>query len=96
MGDAVTDTLIHRPGEAARAKPAIQPLAIDAKTAAAANGVSRSQWWKLHTMGRIPAPVYLGTRKPVWIVKELEEWAAAGMPGREAWEKLKRTKARLA
>jgi predicted DNA-binding transcriptional regulator AlpA len=78
------------------AKPAVEPLSYCAEDAAAAFGVSRSQWWKLHSMGRIPAPVYLGQRKPVWIVKELQDWAAAGMPDREAWEKLKRAKTRLA
>jgi predicted DNA-binding transcriptional regulator AlpA len=74
------------------ARAAVQGIGYCAVDAAAAVGVSRSQWWKIHSMGRIPAPVYLGQRKPVWIVKELEAWSAAGMPDREMWEKLKKAK----
>jgi predicted DNA-binding transcriptional regulator AlpA len=73
-------------------KPAVKAVGYSGPDAAAASGVSRSQWWKLHSMGRIPRPVYLGTRKPVWIVRELEEWAAAGMPDRETWERMKKAR----
>jgi predicted DNA-binding transcriptional regulator AlpA len=52
--------------------------------------ISRQQWWKLHVSGRTPLPIYLGTRRPVWIIAELRAWAAAGAPERLTWERMKR------
>jgi predicted DNA-binding transcriptional regulator AlpA len=65
-------------------------LALPAKDAADLVGVSRAQWWKLHASGKIPLPVYLGTKAPRWRVEELRAWLAAGCPDRLAWQKLRR------
>jgi predicted DNA-binding transcriptional regulator AlpA len=66
----------------------IQPLAVDASAAAAMFGVSRAQWWKLHSAGKVPLPVYaLGSKAPRWRVDELRDWWAAGAPDRQTWEK---------
>lgn len=64
-------------------------LAATAKDSAALCGVSRAQWFKLHSMGRIPAPVRLGSRAPRWRVEELRAWLAAGCPDRAAWERIR-------
>jgi predicted DNA-binding transcriptional regulator AlpA len=52
-------------------------------------GISRAQWFKLSASGRTPLPVRLGTRRPVYIIAELEAWLAAGAPDRLTWQKLK-------
>ena len=49
-------------------------------------GISRSQWHKLKAQGRTPPPVYLGSRRPVYVVAELAAWLAAG-GDREEWER---------
>jgi predicted DNA-binding transcriptional regulator AlpA len=67
-------------------------LALPAKGAAALVGVSRAQWWKLHSSGKVPLPVYLGTKAPRWRVDELRDWLAAGAPDRATWLKLREAK----
>jgi predicted DNA-binding transcriptional regulator AlpA len=64
-------------------------LALPAKDAAALVGVSRAQWWKLHASGKIPLPVYLGTKAPRWRVDELRAWLAAGAPDRQTWQRIR-------
>jgi predicted DNA-binding transcriptional regulator AlpA len=51
-------------------------------------GISRSQWHKLKAQGRTPPPVYLGSRRPVYVVADLAAWLAAG-GDREEWERRK-------
>jgi predicted DNA-binding transcriptional regulator AlpA len=53
-------------------------------------GVSRAQWYKLSNSGRTPLPVRLGTRRPVYLLSELEAWLQAGAPPRDQWERQKR------
>jgi predicted DNA-binding transcriptional regulator AlpA len=71
-------------------KSTVQPLAYSAEDAAAAHGMSRSQWWKLHSCQLIPAPVRIGLRKRLWIIEELKAWHSAGCPNREIWEQMKK------
>jgi predicted DNA-binding transcriptional regulator AlpA len=65
-----------------------QPLATVKPWLACA--ISRAQWFKLAASGRTPLPVRLGTRRPVWIISELEAWLAAGAPPRDQWNRIKR------
>jgi predicted DNA-binding transcriptional regulator AlpA len=65
-------------------------LALSPKDAAGQLGISRAQFWKLHASGRLPLPIRLGTKKPMWIVSELRDWLAAGAPPRDQWERIKR------
>ncbi len=53
-------------------------------------GISRAQWYKLFNSGRTPLPVRLGTRRPVYLISELDSWLRAGAPPRDRWERLKR------
>jgi predicted DNA-binding transcriptional regulator AlpA len=53
-------------------------------------GISRAQWFKLSASGRTPLPVRLGTRRPVWVISDLEQWLKAGAPPRDQWERKKR------
>jgi predicted DNA-binding transcriptional regulator AlpA len=64
-------------------------LALAAVDAAAVLGISRAQFWKLHSSGRLPAPVYLGTKAPRWRLDELRRWLDAGAPERSRWEKIR-------
>jgi predicted DNA-binding transcriptional regulator AlpA len=48
-------------------------------------GISRAQWYKLASAGKTPPPVRLGTRRPVWVIAELQRWLEAGAPDRVAW-----------
>jgi predicted DNA-binding transcriptional regulator AlpA len=66
-----------------------EQLALPAQEAATLVGVSRSQWWKLHAAGKVPEPVYLGTKAPRWRVEELRSWLAAGCPDRQTWRRLR-------
>jgi predicted DNA-binding transcriptional regulator AlpA len=65
------------------------PLATDEPWTAC--GISRGQYFKLYRSGRFgPMPVYLGTRKPVFLLAELRAWLEAGAPPRDEWQRLKR------
>jgi predicted DNA-binding transcriptional regulator AlpA len=64
-----------------------QALTVDARGAAALLGISRAQFYRLHSAGRLPLPVYLGTRAPRWIVQELRDWLTAGCPDRQTWQR---------
>jgi predicted DNA-binding transcriptional regulator AlpA len=68
--------------------PAVTALAVSAEGAARLCGVSRSQWWKLHSAGKVPLPVYLGSKAPRWRVDELRAWLAAGCPNRQEWQRV--------
>ena len=68
---------------------AIEPIAVSPEQAAALLGLSRSMFYKQLEAGHIgPAGVRLGKciRFPL---AELRAWAAAGMPPRHEWERLK-------
>ena len=52
-------------------------------------GISRAQAWKLHSSGKLPLPLYLGSKTPRWRVEELRAWIAAGAPCRQRWEQMK-------
>jgi predicted DNA-binding transcriptional regulator AlpA len=52
-------------------------------------GISRGQWYKLAAAGKTPLPVRLGTRRPVYIIAELEGWLRAGAPDRATWLKMR-------
>ena len=64
-------------------------LALTAKDAAGLLGISRAQLWKLHSSGKLPLPVRLGTRAPRWRMDELREWLAAGCPDRVTWQRMR-------
>jgi hypothetical protein len=49
-------------------------------------GVSRAQWFRLAASGKTPLPIRLGTRRPVYLIRELELWLAAGAPCRALWQ----------
>lgn len=68
-------------------------LALPAKDAAGLLGISRAQWWKLHSAGKVPMPVRLGTKAPRWRVEELRQWLAAGCPDRQTWQRVPEFKA---
>lgn len=50
---------------------------------------SRQQWYKLAAAGKTPLPVRLGSRRPVYIMAELEDWLRAGAPDRQTWERIR-------
>lgn len=63
-------------------------LLVDAVSAASLCGISRSQWFKLTSAGKTPAPVRLGGSVR-WNRRELEQWTAAGCPPRERWDAMR-------
>jgi predicted DNA-binding transcriptional regulator AlpA len=64
-------------------------LAVTARDAARLLGISRAQLYRLHSSGRLPPPLYLGTRAPRWSIAELRDWLAAGCPDRQTWQRLR-------
>src|SRR5436305_476402 len=64
-------------------------LAVTARDTARMLGISRAQLYRLHSSGRLPLPVYCGTRAPRWVVAELRDWLTAGCPDRQTWERMK-------
>jgi predicted DNA-binding transcriptional regulator AlpA len=67
--------------------PQDRPLATP--TPWLAGGISRAQWYKLYSSGRTPLAIRLGTRRPVFLLDELEAWLRAGAPDRQTWERSK-------
>jgi predicted DNA-binding transcriptional regulator AlpA len=67
-------------------------LALSAMDAAAVLGISRAQFWKLHAAGKLPQPVYLGTKAPRWRATELRDWLAAGAPDLLTWQRIRGAK----
>jgi predicted DNA-binding transcriptional regulator AlpA len=66
----------------------VKPLAVDAKQAAAAFGLSRSKWYDLQAAGRIPKSFKIdGSRR--WLYSDLCRWAEMGCPSLERFEALK-------
>lgn len=61
-------------------------LTLPPADAARLLGVSRATFFKMHSAGKLPLPVYLTTR---WSRAELAAWLEAGAPDRQTWEKLK-------
>jgi predicted DNA-binding transcriptional regulator AlpA len=55
-------------------------------------GISRGQWYRLAASGKTPLPVRLGTRRPVYIISELEAWLNAGAPDRVTWLAMRASK----
>jgi predicted DNA-binding transcriptional regulator AlpA len=51
--------------------------------------ISRAQWFKLSASGRTPLPVRLGTRRPVYLLDELQAWLRAGAPDRQTWQRIR-------
>ncbi len=67
-----------------------EPEALAAADAALLLGVSRSLFFKMHSAGKVPVPVYLTPRCPRWRRAELLAWLAAGCPDRLTWTKLRK------
>jgi predicted DNA-binding transcriptional regulator AlpA len=71
--------------------PTCPPILLDGRSAAAALGIGRTLFYKLHATGRLgPLPVKLGERS-LWVRAELERWALAGCPARDDWLRQKRS-----
>ena len=59
---------------------------LDAGSAAALCGVSRSKWHELVSRGLAPEPAQLGDlRCPRWPRAEVAAWLRAGAPSRSKW-----------
>lgn len=66
-----------------------EPVLITAKDAANICGVSLSTWNRMNSSGLVPKPVrLLGTVR--WQRDEITAWIAAGCPGRDKWETIKK------
>jgi predicted DNA-binding transcriptional regulator AlpA len=83
---------LHPPASPGVGVSSLFPFAVNAAGAAQLAGVSRSQWWKLYSAGKVPAPVYLGSKAPRWRVDELREWLAAGAPDLVTWQRRQEAK----
>ena len=60
-----------------------QPIAVDARTAAAMFGVSESTWRRWQEWGYVPRPRSFGptNNMPRWGVEELQLWWQKECPG---------------
>jgi predicted DNA-binding transcriptional regulator AlpA len=58
---------------------AAEPALVSAKVAARLCGISRASWERLHSAGRVPAPIRLGGRV-LWRLEELRRFIDAGCP----------------
>ena len=67
----------------------INPLLLSTEDAAKILKIGRSQFYRLHSAGKIgPLPIRtLG--RPLWSIKELESWVDNGCVNRERWQKIK-------
>jgi predicted DNA-binding transcriptional regulator AlpA len=65
-------------------------LTLTPEDFAAALSISRSQFFKQQSAGKIgPTPVYFGARAPRYLRSEVEEWLRAGAPNRLTWQRLR-------
>lgn len=72
------------------ADPTTEPEALPAAGAARLLGISRALFFRMHSAGKVPLPVYLTPRCPRWLRTELLDWLAAGCPDRLTWAKLRK------
>jgi len=64
---------------------ALEPLLIEAKTAASLLGVGRTLLYQMAADGRLgPVPLKF-SGKTLFRYRELCEWVESGCPGREKW-----------
>jgi excisionase family DNA binding protein len=69
-----------------------EPLAVDARAAAALLGISESHFYALLRTGRIgPEAIRLG-RARRYRTDELRAWLASGCPSRSKWQVVKGTR----
>jgi predicted DNA-binding transcriptional regulator AlpA len=73
----------------------IAPLLVGRVEAAKLCGLSPGTWDRHSSAGLVPAPRRIGGR-PLWSIRELEDWIAAGCPDRRTWESIKAAERRTA
>jgi predicted DNA-binding transcriptional regulator AlpA len=61
---------------------------LAAREAAGLLTVGLTTFWKMHSAGRLPAPVRLTARTVRWRREELGKWIAAGCPKRDEWTRI--------
>ena len=61
---------------------------LTAKAVGQMLSLSRRQVFRLHSCGKIPAPLRIGGAVR-WRVQEISAWLAAGAPDRKAWAAMK-------
>jgi len=61
---------------------------LDPAGLAAFLSVSKCHIWRLHSAGKIPAPVRISPKVLRWRRAELSAWLAAGCPSRQDWAKM--------
>ena len=71
------------------AESTVEPEALPAVHAARLLGICRAQFFKLHSAGKVPLPVYLTPLCPRWRRAELLAWLAAECPDRQTWMKIR-------
>jgi predicted DNA-binding transcriptional regulator AlpA len=62
------------------------PLLLRTAQAAAYCGVSEATWWRWDAAGRMPRGRKVSAGVKLWSRRELEEWAAMGLPSRAEFE----------
>jgi predicted DNA-binding transcriptional regulator AlpA len=62
------------------------PLLLKAEDAAGVLGMSRAEFYKLHSAAKVPRPLKLTGKLVRWRRDELAAWVTAGCPNREKWE----------
>ena len=69
----------------------IEPIFVGIEDAAAMLGISATTFKTLERCGQLgPMPVNINTiRRRLYKVSELRQWAEAGCPIREMWQKMK-------
>jgi len=70
--------------------PALEPLLIRAKQAAAICGVSPRKWADLQASGQIPPSFKLGGCR-VWKISDISFWVERDMPSLDAFLKMRGT-----
>ena len=78
----------HKHGlvEAARMSEDRTSLLITAESAATMCSFSMRTWNRMDSAGKVPKPIYFGSRIKRWNREELERWIAAGCPSRREWD----------
>jgi len=81
-------------GNAQNAMVRIEPIFVGIEDAAAMLGISVTTLKDMDRVGKLgPLPVHINTiRRRLYVVKELRQWAEAGCPIREKWQRIREEK----
>ena len=73
-------------------EPALEPLLVDARQAAALLSISAATFWRWDSSGTLGPRGFKRGGKRLWPLAELKSWIERGMVARPEWQALQESK----